>query len=147
MSTTAKISGNMTVTKYRVFVYGTLKRGESNHRLLARSRFVGVATTEPRFRLLEAYGGAYPYLVAGQQSIRGEVYEIDGGTLYSLDRLEGYRADSEVNHYNRETITVTIDDEQVEAMVYVLNENNVSMESCTEYDGNEWKSRRSSRHQ
>ena len=73
-----------------VFVYGTLKRGQRNHRLLAASRFVGAATTRPLYRLHAC--GPYPCLVpagADGRAIRGEVYEVDDTMLAQLDWLEG----------------------------------------------------------
>lgn len=135
---TAKVSGSMTATKYLVFVYGTLKRGGTNHHVIERGRFRGVANTEPQFRLLDACGGAFPYMVAGDRSIQGELFELDGATLYSLDQLEGYRPNSEVNHYNRETIMVTVGNERREALVYVLNEKYRRAHGATEFDGNNW---------
>jgi gamma-glutamylcyclotransferase (GGCT)/AIG2-like uncharacterized protein YtfP len=44
-----------------LFVYGTLKRGQRNHRLIADQRFLGEATTEPRYRVFDL--GPYPGLV------------------------------------------------------------------------------------
>jgi gamma-glutamylaminecyclotransferase len=72
-----------------VFVYGTLLRGECNHRLLARARFVGEAVTEARFELVDL--GAYPAMCAGgTMAVRGECYCVDARTLARLDRLEGH---------------------------------------------------------
>jgi gamma-glutamylaminecyclotransferase len=76
-------------TRTRIFVYGTLLRGERNHRWIARSTFDGEARTKPAFTLYDL--GAYPALVAGgQHTVAGEVYEVDEGTLAELDRLEGH---------------------------------------------------------
>jgi gamma-glutamylaminecyclotransferase len=73
----------------RVFVYGTLLRGESNHRLLAKARFVGEGRTRPEFRLHHL--GGFPALVAGGvHAVEGEVYEVDEATLAALDALEGH---------------------------------------------------------
>lgn len=73
----------------RVFVYGTLLFGESNHRLLAGAAFVGRARTEPAFDLVSL--GAYPAMLdGGRTAIVGEVYEVDRETLNDLDRLEGH---------------------------------------------------------
>jgi gamma-glutamylcyclotransferase (GGCT)/AIG2-like uncharacterized protein YtfP len=77
-----------------VFVYGSLKRGFRNHRLLAGSRLVGSGLTEPRYRLINL--GPYPALIEASWlptadeplSITGELYRIDGPTLAELDRLE-----------------------------------------------------------
>jgi gamma-glutamylcyclotransferase (GGCT)/AIG2-like uncharacterized protein YtfP len=73
----------------RVFVYGTLLAGESNHRLLARARLVAAARTKPGFELRDL--GPFPALVrGGAHAVTGEVYEVDEPTLAALDRLEGH---------------------------------------------------------
>ena len=73
----------------RVFVYGTLKRGGENHRVLAGQRFVGEARTEPVFRLYLLEG--YPGMVGQAQglSIEGELWELDAACHARLDELEG----------------------------------------------------------
>lgn len=73
----------------RVFVYGTLLAGESNHRLLANAELVGAAVTKPVFALADL--GAFPAMVEGGTSaVHGEVYEVDRPTLARLDVLEGH---------------------------------------------------------
>lgn len=73
----------------RVFVYGTLRRGGSNHRLLSRARHLGAHVTEPAYRMLNV--GPYPGVVAGGGTpIRGEVYEVTPAQLRELDALEDY---------------------------------------------------------
>ncbi len=73
-----------------VFVYGTLKRGGSNHALLAAQRFAGPAQTAPAYRLLQLDG--YPGMIrveTGGRSIEGELWEVDLPCLARLDELEG----------------------------------------------------------
>ena len=73
-----------------VFVYGTLKRGESNHHYLAGQRFVGRARSRPAYRLFELEG--FPGLVAAPRdgrSVEGEIWEVDQKCLGLLDDLEG----------------------------------------------------------
>ena len=75
--------------KYNVFVYGTLKKGHGNHRLLEKAKFLGKHITKAKYTLLDL--GPYPAVLnAGDSSIKGEIYEIDQNTLRDLDRLEGY---------------------------------------------------------
>lgn len=73
-----------------IFVYGTLKRGGTNHRLLAGQRFIGPARTTAGHRL---YGlGEYPGLVidpADRTGVQGEVWAVDRATLAALDAFEG----------------------------------------------------------
>lgn len=75
--------------KHHLFVYGTLKRGGSNHGLLSDQQFVTVARTQPLYKLYAI--GDFPALVetteAGR-SIEGEIWEIDSTRLPVLDKLE-----------------------------------------------------------
>ena len=73
----------------RLFLYGSLKRGFPNNRLLEGQRFLGEATTRPRYRLYDV--GEYPALLPvtdGGIAIRGEVWEVDTTALVALDRYE-----------------------------------------------------------
>jgi gamma-glutamylaminecyclotransferase len=73
-----------------IFVYGTLKRGGSNHRQLAGQRFVSSASTRPGYKLYLLAG--YPGLVAVDRdgrSIEGEIWEVDPACLARVDKLEG----------------------------------------------------------
>ena len=74
---------------FRVFVYGTLRRGARNHALLREARPLGTWRTPPRYTLFDlgAYPGAFP---GGRSSVAGEVYAVDARTLQRLDRLEDY---------------------------------------------------------
>lgn len=74
----------------RVFVYGTLKRGGSNHSYLARQQFLGAARTPPGFTLYSL--GDYPGMVrapADTAGVAGELWAVDVGCLLRLDELEG----------------------------------------------------------
>ena len=73
----------------RVFVYGSLLRGEPNHPVIARGVLVGAASTVPCYQLHDL--GAFPGMIAdGAHAVAGEVYEVDRATLAELDRLEGH---------------------------------------------------------
>lgn len=71
-----------------VAVYGTLKRGESNHdRYLSHSEFTMEFTTLPKFTMRNA--GFFPVLFCnGVHSIQVEIYRVSAPTLRSLDLLE-----------------------------------------------------------
>ena len=61
-----------------VFVYGTLKRGGSNHLILARQRFLGSARTGPGFTLHSL--GDYPGMVRSSgdtEGVSGELWVVD----------------------------------------------------------------------
>jgi gamma-glutamylcyclotransferase (GGCT)/AIG2-like uncharacterized protein YtfP len=73
----------------RVFVYGSLRGGQSHAHLLARARPDGPATTPPAYRLLDL--GAYPGLVVGgQTAVVGEVVWASAALLRRLDAYEGH---------------------------------------------------------
>ncbi len=73
-----------------VFVYGTLKRGGSNHAFLADQTYLGDARTPPGYRLYLV--ADYPGMVvdrSDQRGVAGEVWQVDAPTLARLDELEG----------------------------------------------------------
>lgn len=76
----------------RVFVYGSLKQGRGNHRLLEKSKFLGRCYIEGPHVMVSL--GGYPGLVREEslasRKIVGEVYQINEETLQSLDWLEGH---------------------------------------------------------
>ena len=101
-----------------VFVYGTLKRGGSNHFLLAGQEFAGTARTLPGFALYDLEG--YPGMVAdgaASEGISGEVWSVDPACLAELDRLEGI----EEGLYRRERVPLEppFADKAVDAYLYL----------------------------
>ena len=73
-----------------VFVYGTLKRGGSNHLFLQGQKFRGEARTVPGFTLYSL--GDYPGMVRAPgdtAGVTGELWAVDDAGLAELDRLEG----------------------------------------------------------
>lgn len=76
--------------KTLLFVYGTLKRGCSNHAQMDGQEFVGPARTEAGFTLYDL--GGYPAIVAepgDRNGVVGEVWRVDAEGLSRLDRFEG----------------------------------------------------------
>lgn len=88
--------------KYKVFVYGTLKRGFGNNRLLGGSKFLGKGVTEDKFALYES---GIPFVIENESvsQISGEVYVVDRETLAHLDRLEGHP-----NWYCRKMVNILL---------------------------------------
>jgi gamma-glutamylcyclotransferase (GGCT)/AIG2-like uncharacterized protein YtfP len=87
-----------------LFVYGSLKRGCSNHRQLRGQRFVGPARTQPGFRLFDL--GEYPGMIpfpADRDGVEGEVWSVDHASLARLDQFEGVPE----GLYRREQIPLT----------------------------------------
>ena len=71
-----------------VFVYGSLKRGYPNHRLLGEALFLGPHVTKDCYTMTDL--GYYPAVsLHGTTSIHGEVYEVTTDELATLDVLEG----------------------------------------------------------
>lgn len=102
----------------RVFVYGTLKKGGSNHRLLAGQSFVGNASTLPGYALFELDG--YPGMVeeAGAPgTVTGEIWDVDTEALERLDRLEG----TQEGLYERKAVRLAhpFEDGTIEAYFYL----------------------------
>jgi len=70
-----------------LFVYGSLKRGQSNHQELGSAVFICEVRTAPQFAL--RVRGGFPLLVSGEQSIRGELFTLPTTQLPALDAFEG----------------------------------------------------------
>lgn len=71
----------------RLFVYGTLRRGEPGHGLLRGATLLAEAITAPVFTLVDM--GEYPALVeGGGTAVVGELYDVDEALLVDLDRYE-----------------------------------------------------------
>lgn len=84
------------VHMYLVFVYGTLKKGQPNFKMLdaanGRAEFLAHAQTVERYPLVIATKDNIPFLlnVPGTgQRVHGEIYSVDQQMLHFLDRFEG----------------------------------------------------------
>ncbi len=77
--------------KVQVAVYGTLKRGQSNHHYLASAEYLGEAQLDG-FAL---YGlGPWPAVKQEPGVIQVEVYAVNAATFAVLDALEDYCAEA-----------------------------------------------------
>ncbi len=96
-----------------IFVYGTLMKGQSNHRaFLKDDSFIGSG-------MIEGYDmydlGHFPGIVSGTGKVYGEVYSVTPEELKHIDRLEG-----EGSLYKKEKTTVRMADKsEISAFVYV----------------------------
>lgn len=109
-----------------VFVYGTLRKGESRHDVLRLPTLVGDATVATiRGRLVDL--GDYPGLVNSddpQDQVVGEIYEYEelSAILSRLDMVEGFHGwNIEGSLYRRALITARFDAEQVVAWAYYFS--------------------------
>ena len=75
------------MTPTLLFVYGTLRRGHSNHEWLEGAPFVGSCTTAPAYEVTHFEN--FPALVVGATSVPGELYAVDETLLARLDDFEG----------------------------------------------------------
>jgi gamma-glutamylcyclotransferase (GGCT)/AIG2-like uncharacterized protein YtfP len=108
---------------HQVFVYGTLRRGERNHGLLAGSRRVREQAWVTG--TLHETGFDYPALVlSGAGRVYGEIYAVSGETLASLDELEQYEARSDRNLFERVKVTAQTDQGEQTVELYVQPEPN-----------------------
>jgi len=98
----------------KVFVYGSLKKGFTNNRLLENDKFIcETRTAGSKFEMVSLTG--FPGVKYGLGSIHGELYEVSENTMLILDRLE-----SNGHFYNREIIDLDNGDQ---AWMYVLLDN------------------------
>lgn len=110
----------------KVFVYGTLKKGEPNHHWLTKaengySKFLCSAVTSKRLPLVIASQYNIPMLLNKPgigHYVTGEIYEVDDHMFSKLDELEDYP-----NFYNREIhdMNVGVGDGEIGCWVYLLN--------------------------
>ncbi|MBX9580080.1 MAG: gamma-glutamylcyclotransferase [Gemmataceae bacterium] len=73
-----------------LFLYGSLKHGGENHRLVADQVYLGPAVTEPGYRVVSL--GRYPGLVedaANGLAVAGELWQVSRCCLLELDDFEG----------------------------------------------------------
>jgi len=87
-----------------MFVYGTLKSGFGNNRLLQTSEFIGDATTDRPYLLTDC---GFPFASETGNKllpVMGEVYRVDDPTAQQrIDGLEGHP-----NFYERKQVPVTM---------------------------------------
>ena len=107
--------------KVLMFVYGTLKKGFSNHHFLTNAKFIDYAITCEKYQMYPCINKSFPFLIKSEkvQQIRGEVFKTSSSELLDvLDFLEGYP-----NLYIKKIIDVELDNKDiVKALVYVKNE-------------------------
>lgn len=90
---------------HKIFVYGTLKSGYGNNRLIEHANKLGEHTVEAgRYCLVDL--GPFPAVMPVDEisglaptKVTGEVWEVDDQTFERVDGLEGYP-----HFYNREKI-------------------------------------------
>ncbi|WP_064093221.1 gamma-glutamylcyclotransferase [Rossellomorea aquimaris] len=117
-----------------VFVYGSLRRNESNHALLKEAELI-YEQSWVRGTLYDTKRG-YPALKEGNGRVYGEVYKINSKILPTLDNLEGYLENQLDNLYTRKLIEVQTDSGLLEAYVYYAKSEDMLQEEIVSGD---WK--------
>ncbi|XP_051164418.1 putative gamma-glutamylcyclotransferase CG2811 isoform X2 [Leptopilina boulardi] len=111
---------------HRVFVYGTLKRGEPNHKIIentnnGNAKFIGSGKTIAKYPLIIATKFNIPFLLKksgiGHQ-ITGEIYDVDSEMLKKLDELEEHP-----NFYIRTEENILLNSQDQNIADTILNEN------------------------
>lgn len=82
---------------YKVFVYGTLRRGFHNHDLMSKAKHICDGRTTDNMRLVvhRSHGIPFTWKDEGGKPLRGELYDIDEKYLMPIHSMEvsaGYEA-------------------------------------------------------
>ena len=109
-----------------LFVYGSLKKGFDNHKLLQKyAKRVGKASTVGKFAMYEDSFGNYPYLVKEPiTKVMGELYEIKRKEL--LDKIDEFEGAPE--YYQRKKIKVKTHKGVNLAFVYIREDEEIPKE-------------------
>ena len=114
------MSESKTVKKVLLYaVYGSLRHGLGNHRVIEDAKYLGEDVTPPEYNMYSL--GAFPGVTqGGDTSITLEIYKVENPEIeYALDRLEGYAGKNNPrNFYNKELINTSYG----LAYIYFLND-------------------------
>lgn len=117
-----------------VFVYGTLRRGASNHFRMKGAELVGPATVGGKLFRIDWYPGLRPDPEG--PAVSGEVYKVSAQLLVELDEFEG-AAGEVADEFRRVEAIATLASDPAPRMVW-LWEYAGSMEGCIRIPGGDW---------
>ncbi|WP_411955287.1 gamma-glutamylcyclotransferase [Alkalibacillus sp. S2W] len=101
-----------------VFVYGTLRYGERNHRIIAEEKLIAYQASI-QGRMVDTELG-FPAVVLDDSSwVYGEVYEVSEETLIKINALEGYEPKQDP-YYERVQVEVKTDYGFLNAYTYYM---------------------------
>ena len=97
----------------KIAVYGSLRQGFGNHRLIEHCKLLSTEVVNIPYKMISL--GGFPGLVPSDKDyeITIEIYEVDDSAYKSVERLEGYPS-----FYNKAIIGTTLG----EIEIYVLND-------------------------
>ena len=111
---------------HRIFVYGTLKKGFSNHNRILAGYDIKIT---PAFTYGKLYDlGWYPAMTEGSDNVFGELIEFNNPEILKrVDYLEGYKGINHPhNYYERREVDVFAGDCTVKAWVYFLSNEKIN---------------------
>ncbi len=111
-----------------LFIYGSLKKGFTNHHMMQDSKYKATATTIDKHAMFQEQGACYPYLVNSTDEryhhIEGELYEVDYATTLKLDIFE-----DAPSYYYRDIIEVETSAGVIEkAQVYFIKDTKIPVD-------------------
>lgn len=111
-----------------VFVYGSLKSGFSNHRLLENAKFICNTHTKECYTMLDLQ--SFPGVIKEKDTsqIQGEVYRLKNENIQDLDDFEG-------SWYYRENIEL---DNGYTAEIYFLKDYPSNPDYCNVIENGIW---------
>lgn len=126
---------------HAVFVYGTLRRGGSNHFRMNGAEFVGAGRISGSIYMIDWNPAlTYPALVCdGLGCVRGEMYRVGDSQLAALDEFEGIGVDSWRNDEYRRVGTRVILDDGTEETAWVW-EWNSTVQNAVRLEDGDWLS-------
>lgn len=129
------------MNEHSVFVYGTLRRGGSNHFRMDGSDFVGSGKISGSIYMIDWNPAlTYPAFVCdGAGDVRGEMYRVNEKQLAALDEFEGIGIDSWRNDEYRRVETMVKLDDGTEEAAWVW-EWNSSVQNAVRLEDGDWLS-------
>ncbi|MGE1038564.1 gamma-glutamylcyclotransferase family protein, partial [Bacillus cereus] len=94
---------------HHVFVYGTLRKEQSNAHFMQDA--ICIADEAWTYGKLFDTNEGYPAMTySNEEKVYGEVYEVNDDVLQKLDKLEEYTGNAESDLYDRITETIYLGD-------------------------------------
>ncbi len=116
--------------EYILFVYGSLKKGFGNHRLMTEAVYLGPGVIEGYDMYSLRY---FPAIVEGKGEVYGELYKVSEKELADIDALEGYSPRDDTGMYIRRATRVQTVIGMISAELYLWADESGSLRGRREY--------------